>query len=56
MEKINLVLPVNAVNAILAALGTRPFSEVAGLIMEIKQQAEPQVQKPEIEIKPEVSE
>jgi hypothetical protein len=43
MDNITVTLPVQAWNAVLAALGSRPFVEVAELIAEIKRQAEGQV-------------
>jgi hypothetical protein len=43
MDNINIMLPVQSWNAILSALGSRPFVEVADLIAEIKRQAEGQV-------------
>ena len=43
MDSITVSLPVQAWNSVLAALGSRPFVEVADLIAEIKRQAEGQV-------------
>jgi hypothetical protein len=43
MDNIAVMLPVQAWNSILTALGSRPFVEVADLIAEIKRQAEGQV-------------
>ena len=43
MDNITVTLPVQAWNSVLAALGSRPFVEVADLIVEIKRQAEGQV-------------
>lgn len=43
MDSINVALPVQAWNNILAVLGDRPFKEVADLINEIKRQAEGQI-------------
>jgi hypothetical protein len=43
MDNINVALPVQAWNNILAVLGDRPFKEVADLISEIKRQAEAQI-------------
>ena len=42
-NNINITLPIQAWNSVLAALGARPFVEVADLIAEIKRQAEGQV-------------
>ena len=39
-------LSTNLVNAILQYLGSRPFTEVAGLIQEIQKQASAQGQEP----------
>lgn len=43
MDNITVTLPIQNWNSILAALGARPFVEVADLIAEIKRQAESQV-------------
>ena len=43
MDNIIVALPVQSWNSVLAALGARPFVEVADLIAEIKRQAEGQV-------------
>lgn len=43
MNNISVTLPVQAWNAVLNALGARPFTEVADLIAEIKRQADAQV-------------
>lgn len=42
-KTINISLPLTAVNIVLNALAQRPFAEVAGVIQEIKSQAEAQV-------------
>lgn len=42
-KKIELTLPL--VNAVLQYLGTRPYQEVFALVVEIQQQASPQVQE-----------
>ena len=46
MDSINIKLPIQAWNSILAVLGDRPFKEVADLINEIKQQAAEQLAPP----------
>jgi len=38
-QQVNLTLPVQAVEVILAALGKQPFEQVADLFMAIRQQA-----------------
>ena len=43
MDNITVALSVQAWNAVLAALGAKPFAEVAELIAEIKRQAEEQI-------------
>ena len=43
MNNISVTLPVQAWNAVLNALGARPFAEVVDLIAEIKRQADAQV-------------
>ena len=40
MDKIAIELPAQAWNAILNALGQRPYAEVAELIAEVKRQGE----------------
>lgn len=47
MNDQKITLDLNLVDAILSYLGTRPFNEVANLIIAIKQQADPQVIKEE---------
>lgn len=44
-KKITLVLPVEAINALLNVVGTRPLNEILALWSEIKQQAEKQLQE-----------
>lgn len=41
---INLEFTIEEVNAILASVGQMPYSQVAGLVDKIRQQAAPQVQ------------
>lgn len=43
-QSINLRLTMNDLNAILFALGERPYKEVAPVIAAIRSQADPQVQ------------
>lgn len=40
-----LKLSLNELNAVLAALGRMPYEQVAGLINNVQQQAQPQVEK-----------
>lgn len=40
MEKISITLSVNEWNVVMAAIGDRPFVQVAALIQEIKSQAD----------------
>jgi len=42
-KEVSIVLPVQAWNVVMNALGQRPFLEVADLIAKIKQQAENQL-------------
>lgn len=42
-QKLTIELTVAQWNGILAVLGQRPFAEVAGIIGEIKAQADPQI-------------
>jgi hypothetical protein len=44
---INLVLPVQSVELILAALGKAPYEQVAELVQSIREQAIPQISIPE---------
>jgi len=46
-KKITITLPVEAINVLLNIIGTRPLSEVIGLWLEIKQQAEKQLKEPD---------
>lgn len=46
MENLTLTLTVQAWDYILNVLAKRPFEECAGLISEIKKQADEQVNKP----------
>lgn len=48
MEPQKIELTLNLVNAVLQYLGSRPYAEVAPLIMEIQGQAIPQVPVPEV--------
>ena len=43
MNNISIILPVQAWNIILSALGQRPYAEVIELVTEIKKQGEAQV-------------
>lgn len=45
MENIDIKFTINEVNAVLNILASRPFNEVAELIIKIKEQAETQVSK-----------
>lgn len=47
--EIVLKLPLNQVNVIMAALGKAPYEAVADLVQSIREQAIPQVSKPEEE-------
>lgn len=44
-QSINLRLSINDLNAILFALGERPYKDVAGTISAIRSQADQQVQE-----------
>ena len=46
----NFELTLDEANLILAALGKQPYDAVAGLIMKIKQQAEPQIPRVQKEL------
>lgn len=48
MQEINLKLNVDKVNAILTALAELPFKLSADLIGEVRQQAQEQLQQPEV--------
>ena len=43
MNNISIILPIQAWNVILNALGQRPYAEVIELVTEIKKQGEAQV-------------
>lgn len=49
MENITLKLSLAQVNLIMAALGKAPYEAVADLVQSIREQAIPQVPKPEEE-------
>lgn len=42
-SKVKIELPVEAWNVVMNALGQRPFAEVAGVIAEMRKQADDQV-------------
>lgn len=42
-KEVSIILPVQAWNVVMNALGQRPFAEVADLIASIKKQAEDQL-------------
>lgn len=44
-----LKLSLNELNAVLAALGRMPYEQVASLIANVQQQAQPQVEKAQAE-------
>lgn len=46
-NKATIELPVDAWNVVMNALAQRPFAEVAGLIAEIRKQADEQLNKAE---------
>jgi hypothetical protein len=49
MEKITLTLTVDQLNVVMSALGKAPYEVVADLVRLIRDQAIPQVNKPESE-------
>ena len=48
-EKISVTLAVSQWNVVMQALGERPFAQVAGLIQEIKAQADNELSKKQSE-------
>lgn len=49
---INLTLPLGAVNIVLAALAKAPYEQVADLMQSIREQAIPQVPRPDMKEAP----
>jgi hypothetical protein len=47
MENITLTLTVNQLNVVMAALGKAPYEAVADIIQALRDQALPQINKPE---------
>ena len=49
MNEQKVQVTLNLVNGLLGYLGSRPYVEVADLIMALREQVQPQVQVPQIE-------